>query len=165
MRLDARIAFASLACPANFALVAVLNRLFGFAFGVRGGPCYTGLDCKGECVFSDFAIWYLFLAGTAAGAFLWAAAIDMRGVRAFAQSSVPFRSRTGFHGCTMLLAFAALMLFLDLGNLTDTCTCSRIHCVRLCRGSLAIDALPGCIGCGFGVAVAWTVGDGLVSGA
>ena len=70
-------------------------------------------------MFSDFAIWYLFLAGTAAGAFLWAAAIDMRGVRAFAQNSVPFRSRTGFHGCTMLLAFAALMLFLDLGNSYD----------------------------------------------
>ena len=120
VRLDARTAFASLACPANFALVAVLNRLFGFAFRVRGGPFYTGLDCKGGgCMFSDFAIWYLFLAGTAAGAFLWAAAIDMRGVRAFAQNSVPFRSRTGFHGCTMLLAFAALMLFLDLGNSYD----------------------------------------------
>ena len=141
MRLDARIAFASLACPANFALVAILNRLFGFAFGVRGGPCYTGLDCKGECVFSDFAIWYLFLAGTAAGAFLWAAAIDIRGAHVLARNSVAFRSRTGFHGCTVLLAFGYV------------------------RGSLAIDALPGCIGCGFGVAVAWTVGDGLVSGA
>lgn len=119
VRLDARIAFASLACPASFALVAILNCLFGFALGVRGGPCYTGLDCKGECVFSDFAIWYLFLAGTAAGAFLWAAVIDIRGAYAFAQNRVPFRSRTGFHGCTVLLAFAALMLFLDLGNPYD----------------------------------------------
>lgn len=100
-------------------LVASLNSLFGFALRVPVVPCYTGLDCKGGCMFSDFAIWYLFLAGTAAGAFLWAAVIDIRGAYAFAQNSVPFRSRTGFHGCTMLLAFAALMLFLDLGNPYD----------------------------------------------
>lgn len=70
-------------------------------------------------MFSDFAIWYLFLAGTAAGAFLWAVAIDIRGTRAFKRNHVPLRSRVGFHGCTVLLAIAALMLFLDLGNPYD----------------------------------------------
>lgn len=67
-------------------------------------------------MFSDFVIWYLFLAGTGAGAFVWAAIDDVRtnpdGDIRFASTS----AYVGFLGGTVCLAVAALLLFLDLGN-------------------------------------------------
>ena len=70
-------------------------------------------------MFSDFAIWYLFLAGTAAGSFVWATVMDVRENEAWDARRVSLRSRSGFYGCAGLIALAALLLFFDLGNPYD----------------------------------------------
>ena len=67
-------------------------------------------------MFSDFAVWYLFFAGTAAGSFVIAAALDYFGNSFANMRFVSLASRVGFCGAPVLLGIAALMLFLDLGN-------------------------------------------------
>ena len=67
-------------------------------------------------MFSDFAVWYLFFAGTAAGSFMIAAALDYFGNSFANMRFVSLASRVGFCGAPVLLGIAALMLFLDLGN-------------------------------------------------
>lgn len=67
-------------------------------------------------MFSDFAVWYLFFAGTAAGSFVIAAALDYFGNSFANMRFVSRASRVGFCGAPVLLGIAALMLFLDLGN-------------------------------------------------
>lgn len=74
---------------------------------------------EGVRVFSDFAIWYLFLAGTAGGAFLCAVVIDVRANLGWDARRVPLCARCGMFGAFGLLALAALMLFCDLGNPFD----------------------------------------------
>ena len=64
-------------------------------------------------VFSDFAIWYLFLAGTAGGAFLCATVTDVRANPGWDARRVPLCARCGMFGAFGLLALAALMLFCD----------------------------------------------------
>ena len=70
-------------------------------------------------MFSDFAIWYLFLAGTAGGAFLCGVVTDVRENIGWDARRVSLRARCGMFSCVGLLALAALMLFLDLGNPYD----------------------------------------------
>ena len=70
-------------------------------------------------MFSDFAIWYLFLAGTAGGAFLCGVVMDMRENTGWDVRRVSLRARCGMFSCVGLLALAALMLFFDLGNPYD----------------------------------------------
>lgn len=70
-------------------------------------------------MFSDFAIWYLFLAGTAGGAFLCATVMDVRANPGWDTRRVPLCARCGMFGAFGLLALAALMLFCDLGNSFD----------------------------------------------
>lgn len=70
-------------------------------------------------VFSDFAIWYLFLAGTAGGAFLCATVMDVRANPGWDVRCVPLCARCGMFGAFGLLVLAALMLFCDLGNPFD----------------------------------------------
>ncbi len=74
---------------------------------------------EGVRVFSDFAIWYLFLAGTAGGAFLCATVMDVRANPGWDVRRVPLCARCGMFGAFGLLALAALMLFCDLGNPFD----------------------------------------------
>ena len=74
---------------------------------------------EGVRVFSDFAIWYLFLAGTAGGAFLCATVMDVRANPGWDTRRVPLCARCGMFGAFGLLALAALMLFCDLGNPFD----------------------------------------------
>ena len=74
---------------------------------------------EGVRVFSDFAIWYLFLAGTAGGAFLCAVVIDVRANPGWDVRCVPLCARCGMFGAFGLLALAALMLFCDLGDPLD----------------------------------------------
>ena len=70
-------------------------------------------------MFSDFAIWYLFLAGTAGGALLCGVVSDVRENARWDAGNASLRLRCGAFGCVGLLALAALMLFLDLGNPYD----------------------------------------------
>lgn len=74
---------------------------------------------EGVRVFSDFAIWYLFLAGTAGGAFLCATVMDVRANPGWDARRVSLCERCGMFGAFGLLALAALMLFCDLGNPFD----------------------------------------------
>ncbi len=70
-------------------------------------------------VFSDFAIWYLFLAGTAGGAFLCATVMDVRANPGWDVRRVPLCARCGMFGAFGLLALAALMLFFDIWYLFE----------------------------------------------
>lgn len=70
-------------------------------------------------MFSDFAIWYLFLAGMAGGAFLCGVVMDVRANAGWDVRRVSLQARCGMVSCVALLALAALMLFLDLGNPYD----------------------------------------------
>lgn len=83
------------------------------------GWVYCGVVREGVRVFSDFAIWYLFLAGTAGGAFLCATVMDVRANPGWDARRVPLCARCGMFGAFGLLALAALMLFCDLGDPFD----------------------------------------------
>lgn len=91
----------------------------GFAC-CAAGWVYCGVVREGVRVFSDFAIWYLFLAGTAGGAFLCATVNGgPREPRAGMCVACRFARDAGMLGAFGLLALAALMLFCDLGNPFD----------------------------------------------
>ena len=67
-------------------------------------------------MFSDFVIWYLFLAGTAAGSFVFAVLADVSGNSSHRPCGASPASCVGLIGSVPLLGVAAFMLFLDLGN-------------------------------------------------
>lgn len=69
-------------------------------------------------VFSSYIVWYLFLAGTAAGAFAVASVCSAYdAVRQTRDSEeVAVRAQTGFLAAPALMAFAALFLLIDLGS-------------------------------------------------
>lgn len=67
-------------------------------------------------MFSDFAVWYLFLAGTASGSFVFAAYLDFSYAASARTTDATLAPRIGFGGSALILTVAACMLFLDLGN-------------------------------------------------
>ena len=69
-------------------------------------------------VFSSYIVWYLFLAGTAAGAFVVASACSAYDALRQTDDSeeVAVRVQAGFLAAPVIIAFAALFLFLDLGS-------------------------------------------------
>lgn len=69
-------------------------------------------------VFSSYIVWYLFLAGTAAGAFVVASACSASDALRQTDDSeeVAVRAQAGFLAAPVIIAFAALFLLLDLGS-------------------------------------------------
>ncbi|MDD5805826.1 MAG: polysulfide reductase NrfD [Eggerthellales bacterium] len=65
---------------------------------------------------SEYVIWYLFVAGTGAGALALAVVLDLAQASRHRLGAVPFESKVGFVSAAALLSLSALLLFLDLGN-------------------------------------------------
>ena len=65
---------------------------------------------------SEYVIWYLFVAGTGAGALAIAVVLDLAQASRHRLGAVPFESKVGLVSAAALLSLSALLLFLDLGN-------------------------------------------------